>query len=116
MASTYSLLLSVTPETSHDTYDNVKSVLVIFFKLLPLSLRILPVQLDVDIGCIKLLGNVHLHALVGGNDNLRSTIEFQELGKDKTGWSSTEEENLNADRRVKLVESVNSTRGRLEEG
>lgn len=97
-------------------YDDVEPVWVVILELLPLRLGVLPVELDVLVTGVKVLGDIHLDALVRGDDDAGGAVKFEELCEDQTGGSSTEEENFDSDRGVKLVESVDGTCGRFKEG
>jgi hypothetical protein len=92
---------------------------VVLLDLLPLGLGVLttsPLEPDVLVTTVQLFGNVHLHPVVSGDDDLGSTVELQELGHTQTGRTGTEQEDLGSDLGLELVETVDGTRGGLEEG
>lgn len=92
---------------------------VVLLDLLPLGLGVLttsPLEPDVLVTTVQLFSNVHLHPVVGGDDDLGGTVELQELGHAQTGRTGTEQEDLGSDLGLELVETVDGTRGGLEEG
>jgi hypothetical protein len=102
------------------TLDNtVESVRVVLLDLLPLSLGLLttsPLEPDVLVTTVELFGNVHLHTVVSGNDDLGSTVQLEQLSHAETGGTGTEQEDLGSDLGLELVESVDGTRGGFEQG
>lgn len=84
-------------------HNDIKPILVIVFQLLPLRFRVLPIQLNVLVTGVELLGNIHLDALVGCDDHPRCTVQLEELGEDETCGTGTENEDFNSDRRRQLV-------------
>ena len=86
--------------------DDVEAVRVVLLQLLPLWARVLAVELDVLVASVELLRDVHLDALVGGDDDTVCAVQLQQLREDETRWARTEEEDFDADWWVELVESV----------
>lgn len=96
--------------------DDIETVRVVLLELVPLCLRVLPVKFNIFVSGLEIFCNVHLDALIGSNDHSSSTIQFEELSKDKTRRTRAEEKNFNADLRVQLIEAMDSASGRLEKG
>lgn len=94
--------------------DDVKTVWVRLLELLPLRARVLSVELDVIVRSVKLLCDVHLDALVRGDDDTVRTVLLEQLGEDETGWAGSKEEDFNANWRVQLVETVDGACRGLE--
>lgn len=94
--------------------DDVEPVRVGLLELLPLRAGVLPVELDVLVRGVQLLGDVHLDALVRGDDDAVRAVQLEQLGEDEARGARAEEEGLDADGRVELVEAVQSTGGGLE--
>ena len=95
--------------------DNVESIRVVSFELLPLRLGILAVEFNILVTGLELFGNLGLNALVGRNDDPGGTIKLQELSQYKARRTSAEKENLNTDWRAKLIEAVYGTGSRFQE-
>ena len=95
--------------------DDVEPVWVVLLELLPLRTRVLSVELDVLVASVQFLCNVHLDTLVGGDDDSGCPVEFQQLSEDKTGGSSAQEKDVDANRGVELVQSVNGAGSGLKE-
>jgi len=99
--------------------DAVETVRVILLDLLPLSLGLLStstLEPDVLVTTVELFSNIHLHTVVGGDDDLGSTVELEQLSHAETGGTGTEQEDLGSDLGLELVESVNGARGGFEQG
>lgn len=96
--------------------NDIEPVRVVLLQLRPLSLGVLPVELDVLVSGINLLGDVHLDALVGNEDDPRGTVELEKLGEDKARGASTKHENFDTNWGVELVETMDGACGGLEEG
>lgn len=94
--------------------DDVKPVRVVLPQLLPLRGRVLPVELDVLVGGVQLLRDIHLDTLVRGDGDAVSAVQLQQLSEDQTGGTGAEQEHINAYWRVELVEAVNGTCRGLE--
>ena len=94
--------------------DNVEAVRVVLLQLLPLRFRVLPVKLDVLVRSVELFCDVHLDTLVRGKNHTVCTIQLEELSKDETGRAGSEHEDVNANWRVELVETVNCACCRLK--
>lgn len=96
-------------------HDNVKPIRIVLPQLLPLRVRVLPVELDVLVTRIQLLRDVHLDALVRRDDDLVRAVELEQLRENQPCGSGPEEEHVNADRRVELVQPVDRASCGLEE-
>jgi len=53
-----------------NAYHDVETVLIIFFQLGPLWSWVMTIEFYVLISCLKVTGNLHLDAFVGGYNNL----------------------------------------------
>lgn len=96
--------------------NDVKPVRIVFFELGPLAFRSLSIELDILVCSIELLGNVHFDTFVRSKCDFARSIQFEQLSEDETSGSSTNQENLNANRSIQLVQPVNGTCSRLEKG
>lgn len=66
------------------TYDDIEAIGICLLELCPLRFRVGSIKFDVFIGATKILSDLCLDAFVGCNDDLRSTVQFEELSKNKT--------------------------------
>ena len=94
--------------------DDVEAVRVVLLQLLPLWARVLAVELDVLVAGVELLRDVHLDALVGGDDDAMCAVQLEQLREDETRWARTEEEDFDADWWVELVKTVKRACGGFE--
>lgn len=72
-----------------------------------MSVGVLPVEFDVLVSGVDLLGDVHLDALVSCENDPCGAVELEQLGEDKAGRASAEHENFDADWGIELVETMN---------
>lgn len=100
---------------SRRLHNDIESIRVIVLELLPLCFWVLPVKLDVLVASFNVLGDVHLDALVRGDDYARGAIQLEQLCENEAGGPCTEEEDLDTDGRGELVEPVDRACGGLEE-
>jgi hypothetical protein len=76
----------------------------------------MPIQLDVLVSCIELLDDVHLDALVCGDDDTGGTIELQELHKDEPSGACIKEEHFNTECGGELIKAMDSAGNGIKDG
>lgn len=94
--------------------NHVEPVRVVLLQLLPLRPRVLPVELDVLVRGVQLLGDVHLDALVGRDGNAVRAVQLKQLSEDQAGRTGAEEQHVDTDWRVELIETVDGACRGLE--
>lgn len=67
-----------------ESHDSIKPVGIIFLQLRPLSVRRFAIYLDILICRIELAGDIGLYAFVRCDDDLRRSVELQNLRKNET--------------------------------
>lgn len=97
-------------------HDDIEAVRVVLFELGELHLRFAAGELDVVVGGIEALGQVHLETLGRGDGHVAATVMAHELGQHETGRAGAEHKDTGAEAGTDLVEAVASARGGLEEG
>lgn len=58
-------------------HDDVEPIRVVLPELIPLRLRVLPVELDVLVARIKLPRDIHLDAFICGDHDAVRTVQFE---------------------------------------
>lgn len=96
--------------------DDVEAVGVVALELGELGLGLGTRELDVVVGGIEALGQVHLQTGGGGNGDVAAAVVTHELGQHETGGTSAEHQDAGAEAGADLVKSVASARGGLDEG
>jgi len=96
-------------------HNNVKTVRVVLLQLLPLGAWVLPIQLDVFIRRVKLLGDIHFDAFIGGDDDTEGSVQLEQLSEDETCWAGAKEEDINPNWRVELIKAVDGACGWFEQ-
>jgi hypothetical protein len=96
--------------------DHIKPIRIVLLELLPLRLGLFSVQLDILVRRVELLRNVHLDALIRSDDDTRCPIQLEQLRQDQARRASAEEQHLDPNGRVELVQPMDRTRGRFQEG
>lgn len=101
--------------TSSFDHD-VEPIRVVVLEFLPLRVGVLAVELDVLVARVEIFRDIHLDALVCRDDDAGGAVELEELRQDEPGRAGAEQEHLNSDGGVELVEPMDGTCRRLEEG
>lgn len=96
-------------------HNNVKPIRILSLESVKLSLGIFARQLNILISGTELLSQVHFQTLRGDDYNIAAAILTQHLSQNKTGRSGTKDQHRGSHLGGNLVETVCSTRGRLEE-
>jgi len=73
-----------------------------------LCLGAAPGKRNIDVGAVKLLSQIHLQALWGSDDDVRSAIMTEELGKAETSGTSTEHEHGRTNLGGDLLQTMSS--------
>lgn len=71
---------------------NVESVGIVSFDLFEHRFRILSAQGHILIGGVEVLGQIHLEALGGGDDDVTAAVLSQHLGEDEAGGTGAKHE------------------------
>lgn len=103
-------------EQASVTYHDVETVGVLLLQLLPLGVWVLPVKLDVLVTCLELLRDIHLDALVRGNDDPHRAVELQQLGEDEARGARADDQRLYAHWCIELIHSVYGAGCGLDKG
>ena len=89
---------------------------MLFPKLFPLRIWVLPIEFDVFMADIQLFREVGLYTFIGSNDHGGSTIHLQKLRKNKAGRPCADYENFYPNFRIEVVQSAYGASCRLDEG
>lgn len=96
--------------------DDVEAVGVVLLELGELGLGLAAGQLDVVVGGLEALCQVHLEAAGSGDSDVAAAVVAHELGEHQAGRAGAEHEDAGAEAGADLVEAVAGARGGLEEG